>query len=65
MRTWRGVRLRPLVVVLVPRGGGGSSGNIPTLTMPRARDFTSPQQLWDQEKRCEKASRATKEHDGV
>jgi hypothetical protein len=55
-----------LVMVLVSLGRrrSGISGD-PILPMPRARNLTSPQQLWEKEKRCDKAGCATIGHDGV
>jgi hypothetical protein len=66
MPAWRGLLPSALVMMLVSPGRRCRRGSgVPVLTMPRARDFPSPQQLWDQEKRGDKARCATIEHDGV
>ena len=46
-------------------GGGGSSGDIAIFTMPGAADLANPNQLRDQQERCNKATCATIEHEGV
>ena len=62
----RRVLLSPLAMMLVSLGRRcGGSNRVLVLAMPRARDLASPQQLWDQEERCDEAGCATKGHDGV
>lgn len=67
MSAGRRCRFRTLVMVFVSRGviGGCDRCGVLILTMPRACNLASPQQLWDQEKCCDKAGGATIGHDGV